>query len=89
MTKQTGRIRNTHNYWVNATKFAKTLVPEDIEKRFIDYCKRKKYNRNEMLFFRKMLAEAIEFNFMMAMLKNDCDEAEPKEKKQKENELES
>ncbi len=58
------------DYWKEAVEFGKSLVVENIEERFAKYCKERNFNHNEILLFRKMLAEAIEFNFTIATLKH-------------------
>lgn len=62
------------NVWKEATDFAKTLVPSDIEERFNKYCDEHEFNRNDRQFFRRLVAEAIEFDLVIAMLKHDCEE---------------
>ncbi len=66
------KINNDPNYWKEANDFIKTFVPEDIQKRFIAFCKERNYNRNEMMYFKILVGEALEFEGTMAILKNDC-----------------
>lgn len=63
-------LNGDNNYWIDATDFAKTLMGDDMEEKFINYCNEKKLNRNEILFFKHLLGEVFEFKFTMAMLKN-------------------
>jgi hypothetical protein len=66
------------NIWKEATDFAKTLVPKDIEERFNKYCDEHEFNRNDRQFFKRLVAEAVEFDLTIAMLKHDCDKPSKK-----------
>ncbi len=69
--KQPHQVINANgDFWKDAVDFSKLLIVDDIEIKFANYCKERGFNHNETLFFRKLLADAIEFNFIMAMLKH-------------------
>lgn len=65
-----GAVQTNIDYWKEAVDFSKTLIVDDIEKRFADHCIERKFNHNERMFFQKLLAGAIEFNFTIARLKH-------------------
>lgn len=62
-------IKEHTDFWKEAMEFSKELIVPDIEERFIAHIKQKQFNHNEILLFRKMLADAIEYNFTIAQLK--------------------
>ena len=71
-------VREDFNFWMEATNFTKEILPKDIEKRFIDHCKEQGFNKNEMILFRVLVGDAVEFELTMAMLKNKISESEVK-----------
>jgi hypothetical protein len=68
-------IKADVSYWREACDFTKTFLSKDVEKRFVNYCKKRKFNDNEKLFFRKMVGDAVDFTFNMALLKDSCNKA--------------
>jgi hypothetical protein len=73
-------VRESFDFWKEANNFSKTILPKNIDELFISYCKKNNFSHNEKMFFRIMLAQAIEFNFTMAMLKDDVSKEEEDEK---------
>lgn len=62
-------INSEQDFWSEANTFAKTLVVEDIEQRFTDYCREHDFSHNEKQLFRRFIVEAISLNFVTSMLK--------------------
>jgi len=65
------RMSENNNFWEDAINFTDSILPADFGKRFMEYCKRKKFNSNEMQFFKLMISEAIEVECSIAILKEE------------------
>lgn len=63
-------VSGSADFWANAVEFSKKLVVDDIEDKFVSYVKEQNFNHNEILLFRKLLADAIEMNFIVGQLKH-------------------
>jgi len=63
-------VSGSANFWADVVEFSKKLVVDDIEDKFVSYVKEHNFNHNEILLFRKLLADAIEMNFIVGQLKH-------------------
>jgi len=64
------KVSDSVNFWTDAVEFSKRLVVDDIEGKFVSYIKEHNFNHNEILLFRKLLADAIEMNFTTGHIKS-------------------
>ncbi len=74
MAKKKKIIVRDKNFWHEAVKFAEnTIGKEVLQKKFKEFCIEQKFTYNETLFFRKMIADALEFELTMAILHMQCE----------------
>ncbi len=65
------KIKKETDFWKEAMDFKETIVVPEVQQKFADYCKKRKFNHNEVKLFRHMLNGAIDLDFTMAILKNE------------------
>jgi hypothetical protein len=70
---ENGKINDDFDFWVDATSFVKTLLPEDVEERIVAHMKERGFNQNEMRLSREFMVKAFDLYPMMAFLKHLCD----------------
>ncbi len=62
-------INPDYDFWQEAQDFVKPLAISELETKFIEYCKERKFNNNEIILFKHSCEQAVSLRFTMGSLK--------------------
>ena len=64
------QVREDENLWADTVKFVDTILTDDAEEKFVQHCKEKEFNQNEVILIRHFVEQAVNLKMLTAQLKH-------------------